>query len=72
MGPAIRKAVQQNQIFTVVSVDPADPRDRQSPDPLFTFGNRYLEISDWTFDLSPAGLPRRTRQGADAARRRSS
>jgi hypothetical protein len=56
MGPAIRKAVQKNQIFTVVSVNPADAGTGKSSDPLFTFDNRYLEISDWTFDLSPAGL----------------
>ncbi len=55
MGPAIRKAVQKNQIFTVVSVDPTNPGT--GTDPLFTFDKRYLEISGWTFDLSPAGLP---------------
>jgi hypothetical protein len=49
MGPAIRQAVQKNQIFTVVSVDPAT-------DKLFVFDKRYLEISGWTFDLSPGGL----------------
>lgn len=57
MGPAIQRAVQKNQIFTVVSVNPANPGTGRDPTtPLFTFDNRYLEIADWTFDLSPAGL----------------
>ncbi len=57
MGPSIRKAVQKNQIFTVVSVNPANPGNAKPPNPsLFTFDKRFLEIGDWTFDLSPAGL----------------
>lgn len=47
MGPAIRKAVQQNQIFTVISTDPSA---------LFGFAQSNLTIGDWTFDLSPGGL----------------
>ena len=58
MGPSIQKAVQQNQIFTVISVDPATTTDpiAKAP-PLFGFSKRNLEIGDWTFDLSPAGQP---------------
>ncbi|MGA1797287.1 hypothetical protein VH567_00730 [Sphingomonas sp. 4RDLI-65] len=47
LGPAMRKAVQQNQIFTVVSTDPGS---------LFGFAQSDLTIGDWTFDLSPGGL----------------
>ena len=61
MGPSIQKAVQQNQIFTVISVDPATTTHpiAKAP-PLFGFSKRNLEIGDWTFDLSPAGQPGRT------------
>lgn len=47
MGPEIRKAVQQNQIFTVISTNPGA---------LFDFSASALTIGDWTFDLSPGGL----------------
>ncbi|QAY75870.1 hypothetical protein [Sphingosinicella sp. BN140058] len=47
MGPEIVQAVQQNQIFTVISADPGA---------LFGFADSKLTIGDWTFDLSPGGL----------------
>ena len=56
MGPSICRAVQQNQIFTVITADPAtkDPLDPAKA--LFDFSGDRLEIGDWTFDLSPGGL----------------
>ncbi|GLS22431.1 hypothetical protein GCM10007874_54490 [Labrys miyagiensis] len=56
MGPSIRKAVQQNQIFTVVSENPASADPLGSGQSLFDFTNDKLEIGDWTFNLSPGGL----------------
>ena len=55
MGPSIQRAVQKNQIFTVISADPASVDPISKAPPLFGFANRFLEIGDWTFDLSPAG-----------------
>ncbi len=58
MGPSIQAAVQKNQIFAVISTDPKTTTDPVTgKPPLFLFDDRYLEIGDWTFDLSPAGLP---------------
>jgi hypothetical protein len=55
MGPSICRAVQQNQIFVVISAPP-DTKDPLDPTHgLFTFADSSLEIGDWTFDLSPAG-----------------
>ncbi|WP_095088477.1 hypothetical protein [Mesorhizobium sophorae] len=56
MGPSICKAVQQNQIFTVVSENPANPDPLGSGQALFDFSGDKLEIGDWTFDLSPGKL----------------
>ncbi|MGC2775388.1 MAG: hypothetical protein WA418_07075, partial [Bradyrhizobium sp.] len=56
MGPSIRKAVQQNQIFTVISTPPSTPDPLDSSVPLFSFADSSLEIGDWTFDLSSGGL----------------
>lgn len=57
MGPSIRKAVQMNQIFTVISSPPStlDPLDFSVP--LFRFKDSSLQIGGWTFDLSSGGLP---------------
>ncbi len=57
MGPSIQKAVQQNQIFTVISVNPNttdDPLDRAVK--LFDFTASDLKIGDWTFNLDPGTL----------------
>ncbi|WP_095197979.1 hypothetical protein [Mesorhizobium carmichaelinearum] len=56
MGPSISKAVQQNQIFTVVSENPANADPLGTGQALFDFTNDKLEIGDWTFDLSSGGL----------------
>jgi len=56
MGPSICKAVQQNQIFTVVSENPANADPLGAGQALFDFTNDRLEIGDWTFDVSPGGL----------------
>lgn len=56
MGPSIVKAVQQNQIFTVVSENPASADPLGSGKALFDFSGDKLEIGDWTFDLSSGGL----------------
>jgi len=56
MGPSIRKAVQQNQIFTVISVNPATPDPLDKSQNLFDFSASDLTIGDWTFNLSPGGL----------------
>ncbi|CAM5762883.1 hypothetical protein [Mesorhizobium amorphae] len=56
MGPSICKAVQQNQIFTVVSENPASADPLGKGQALFDFSADKLEIGDWTFDLSSGGL----------------
>lgn len=56
MGPSITKSVQQNQIFTVVSENPASADPLGSGQALFDFTDSKLEIGDWTFDLSSGGL----------------
>jgi large repetitive protein len=56
MGPSIRRAVQQNQIFTVISNNPSTPDPLDSSVPLFSFAESSLQIGDWTFDLSSGGL----------------
>ncbi|WP_189407261.1 hypothetical protein, partial [Mesorhizobium sp. M1A.F.Ca.ET.072.01.1.1] len=56
MGPSICKAVQQNQIFTVVSENPAFKDPFGTGQALFDFSADRLEIGDWTFDLSSGGL----------------
>ncbi|MFN3657259.1 MAG: hypothetical protein ACK4UO_08405 [Pseudolabrys sp.] len=57
MGPSIRKAVQQNQIFTVISTKPSTPDPLAPSQPLFSFADCNLEIGDWTFDMRPGVLP---------------
>lgn len=56
MGPSICKAVQQNQIFTVISENPASADPLGKGQSLFDFSADKLEIGDWTFDLSSGGL----------------
>lgn len=56
MGPSIRKAVQQNQIFTVISTAPSTPDPLDTAVPLFSFADSDLQIGDWTFNLSSGGL----------------
>ncbi|MGA3372743.1 MAG: hypothetical protein ABSC48_13385 [Terracidiphilus sp.] len=54
MGPEIRSALQQNQIFAVISTL-TGPNSQT----LFGFAgtDQQINISDWVFSLSPAGTP---------------
>ncbi|MGD0831264.1 MAG: hypothetical protein ABR907_09995 [Terracidiphilus sp.] len=54
MGPEIRSALQQNQIFAVIST-----LTGPNSQPLFGFAgtDQQINISDWVFSLSPAGTP---------------
>jgi hypothetical protein len=54
MGPEIRSAMQQNQIFAVIST-----LTGPNSQPLFGFAgtDQQINISDWVFSLSPAGTP---------------
>ena len=54
MGPEIRSAMQQNQIFAVIST-----LTGPATQPLFGFAgtDQQINISDWVFNLSPAGTP---------------
>ena len=65
MGPSICKAVQQNQIFTVISDNPATTIRSAPGSPLFDFQQR--QARDRRLDLRPvAGRPRRAgRHAAD-------